>query len=154
MKIKINDENELYNPFDKFEETLSADVISYISDKSELVPIREKEDIQIISESKIDENKFKKCFEKYCEEQLTLINRRQRINRTKELGMLIVGIIFIAFSIILTNKINTIILEIISTIGSFSIWECTNSWLLESKAIKVSKLKILKLKSSEIKFGE
>ena len=152
MKIKINSENDLYNPFDKFEETLSEDLISYINNKSEVASINQKEDIEIISSEKIDENKFKKSFEKYCNEQLILINRQQMINRTKQLGMLIVGIIFIMFSILLTDKINIIILEIISTIGSFSIWESANSWLLQSKAIKLNKLRALKLKNSEIKF--
>ncbi len=152
MKIKIDNENELYNPFDKFEETLSEDLISYINNKSEITPIKQKEDIEIISAKEIDENKFKNSFKKYCDEQLILINRQQKINRTKQVGMLIVGIVFIIFSIILTDKINIIILEIISTIGSFSIWESANSWLLQSKAIKFNKLKAMKLKNSEIKF--
>ncbi len=152
MKIKIENENELYNSFDNFEETLSEDLISYINNKSEISSIKEKEDIEIISAKKIDENKFKKSFEKYCDEQLILINRQQKINRTKQIGMLIVGIVFIIFSILLTDKINIIILEIISTIGSFSIWESANSWLLQSKAIKFNKLKAMKLKNSEIKF--
>ena len=152
MKIKIDNENELYNPFDKFEETLSEDLISYINNKSQITSIKEKEDIEIISEKKIDENKFKKSFEKYCDEQLILINRQQKINRKKQIGMLIVGIIFIIFSILLTDKINLIILEIISTIGSFSIWESANSWLLQSKVIKFNKLRAIKLKNSEIKF--
>ncbi len=152
MKIKISDEHELYNSFDKFEETLSEDLISYINNKEEIASIKEKENIEIISTKKIDENKFKKSFQKYCDEQLIVINRQQKINRTKQIGMLFVGIIFIIFSIILTDKINLIILEIISTIGSFSIWESANSWLLQSKAIKFNKLKAIKLKNSEIKF--
>ena len=152
MKIKIDNEDELYNPFDKFEETLSEDLICYINNKSEISSIKEKEDIEIITANKIDENRFKKSFEKYCDEQLILINRQQRINRTKQIGMLIVGIVFIIFSILLNDKINIIILEIISTMGSFSIWESANSWLLQSKAIKFNKLRAMKLKSSEIKF--
>ncbi len=152
MKIKIDNENELYNPFDKFEETLSEDLISYINNKLEITSIKEKEDIEILSAKKIDESKFKKCFKKYCDEQLILIKRQQKINRTKQIGMLIVGIVFIIFSLLLTDKINIIVLEIISTIGSFSIWESANSWLLQSKAIKFNKLKAMKLKNSEIKF--
>ena len=35
MKIKIDNEDELYNSFDKFGETLSEDLISYINNKSE-----------------------------------------------------------------------------------------------------------------------
>ena len=152
MKIKIYDEHELYNSFDQFEETLSEDLISYIHSKEEIASIKEKENIEIVSSKKIDENKFKKSFQKYCDEQLIVINRQQTINRTKQIWMLIIGIVFIIFSIILTDKVNTIILEIISTIGSFSIWESANSWLLQSKAIKFNKLKALKLKNSEIKF--
>ncbi len=152
MKIKIHNEDELYNSFDKFEETLSDDLISYINNKEDISSIKEEEKIEIISTKKIDENKFKKSFEKYCNEQLILIKRQQKINRTKQIGMLIVGIIFIIFSIVLAEKINIIILEIISTIGSFSIWESANSWLLQSKAIKFNKLKAIKLKNSEISF--
>ena len=152
MKIKIDNEDELYNSFDKFGETLSEDLISYINNREEVTSIKEKEDIEIISTKKIDKDKFKKSFQKYCDEQLILINRQQRINRTKQIGMLIVGIVFIIFSILLADKINIIILEIISTIGSFSIWESANSWLLQSKTIKFKKLKAMKLKNSEIKF--
>ena len=152
MKVKIDDEHELYNSFDQFDETLSEDLISYINNKEEISSIKEKEIIEIISTKEIDENKFKKAFEKYCDEQLIVINRQQKINRTKQIGMLMVGIVFIIFSILLADKINIIILEIISTIGSFSIWESANSWLLQSKAIKFNKLKAIKLKNSEIKF--
>ena len=152
MKIKIESEDELYNSFDKFGETLSEDLISYINNKSEVSPIKQKEDIEIVSSSKIDEERFKKSFEKYCNEQLTLINRQQAINRTKQIGMLFVGIIFIIFSLLLADRINILIIEIISTIGSFSIWESANSWLLQSKVIKFNKMRALKLKNSEIKF--
>ena len=152
MKIKIDNEDELYNSFDKFEETLSEDFVSYINNKEEIALLTEKEDIEIVSKNKIDENKFKKAFEKYCDEQLILIRRQEKINKTKQIWMLIVGIVFIIFSILLTDKINVIILEIISTIGSFSIWESANSWLLQSKVIKFSKLKAIKLKNSEVKF--
>ena len=152
MKIKIDNESELYNSFDKYEETLSEDLISYINNKEEVSSAREKETIELISKEKIDKDKFKKAFEKYCNEQLMLIKRKQKINSTKQIWLLALGIIFIIFSITLADKFNVIVLEIISTIGSFSIWESANSWLLQSKVIKFEKLKILRLKSCEIKF--
>lgn len=152
MKVNIKDESELYNSFDKFEETLSEDLISYINSKEEITSIKEKEDIEIISTQKIDEEKFKKAFEKYCDEQLLIIKRKQKINRTKQFWMLVIGIVFIIFSLVLANKINIITLEIVSTIGSFSIWESANSWLIESKVIRYNKKKAIKLKNSELKF--
>ena len=152
MKIKIDNENELYNSFDKYEETLSEDLITYMNNKEEVVPIKERETIELISSQKIDENKFKKAFEKYCNEQLMIIKKKKKINNTKQIWLLVLGIIFIIFSVALADKLNVIVLEIISTIGSFSIWESANSWLLESKVIKFEMLKVLKLKNSEIKF--
>ena len=152
MKIKIDNENELYNSFDKYEKTLSEDLITYMNNKEEVVPIKERETIELISSQKIDENKFKKAFEKYCNEQLMIIKRKKKINNTKQIWLLVLGIIFIIFSVALADKLNVIVLEIISTIGSFSIWESANSWLLESKVIKFEMLKVLKLKNSEIKF--
>ncbi len=153
IKIKINNEEDLYNSFDLFAETLSDDLISYINNKLDISSIKEIEDIEIIATKKIDEEKFKKAFFKYCDEQLLLINKKQKINTTKQIWMLLIGIVFIIFSLVLANKINVITLEIISTIGSFSIWESANSWLLESKVIRFNKLKTKKLKNSVIKFN-
>ena len=79
MKIKVDNENMLYNSFDEFGKTLSEDLISYINNKYEISPINEKESIEIISSKKIDEDKFKKSFENYCDEQLILINKQQKI---------------------------------------------------------------------------
>lgn len=152
MDIRIENENELYNSFDKYEETLSENLISYITCKESITPIKERETIKIYSKENLNEDKFKNAFNKYCDDQLILIKRKQKINSTKQIWLLFIGMLFIVFSITLTNKINIIILEIISTIGSFSIWESANSWLLQSKAIKFDKLRILKLKKSEIKF--
>ena len=110
MKIKIHNESELYNTFDKFNETLSEDLISYINNKAEIFSLRNNDAIEIISSKKIDENKFNNAFQNYCDEQLLLINRRQKLNGTKEIWLLLVGILFIIFSITLTDKINIIIL--------------------------------------------
>ena len=39
MKIKIDNEEQLYNSFDEYEETLSDDLISYINNKLDIVSI-------------------------------------------------------------------------------------------------------------------
>ena len=87
ININVNDEKDLYNSFDKYNETLSEDLISYINDKNELLNLKE-----------------------------------------------------------------SILIEIISTIGSFSIWESANSWFIERKVIRLNKLKLLRLKNSKISF--
>ena len=73
-------------------------------------------------------------------------------NTTKQIWLLSLGIIFIGFSLIFSNKINIILLEIISTIGSFSIWESANSRLIERKVIAGKKIKLKRLENADIKF--
>ena len=152
IEINIKEESDLYNLFDKYNKTLSEDFISYIDAKAELSNIKDKIQIEIISDKDIDKELLKNTFIEYYDEQIVLINREAKLNRTKQIWLFVIGIIFIAISLTLNNISNTIILEIISTIGSFSIWESANSWLLESKYIKVRKLKMIKLKNSNIVF--
>ena len=90
--------------------------------------------------------------ENYCNNRLELFEIEERINITKMLYLLMMGMMFIVFSMILNNKVNIIVLEIISTIGSFSIWESANSWFIERKVIRLNKLKLLRLKNSKIIF--
>ena len=56
------------------------------------------------------------------------------------------------FSLIFSENMNVIFLEIVSTIGSFSIWESANSWIVQRKMIAGKKLRLKKLKNAEIKF--
>ncbi len=152
ININVNDEKELYNTFDKYNETLSEDLLSYINDKNELLNLKENILIEIIMATNIDEKRFIDCFENYCNNRLELVEIEERINITKMLYLLMIGMMFIMFSMILNNKVNIIILEIISTIGSFSIWESANSWFIERKVIRLNKLKSLRLKNSKIIF--
>lgn len=54
MNINVNDEKELYNTFDKYNETLSEDLISYINDKNELLNLKENILIEISMSTNID----------------------------------------------------------------------------------------------------
>ena len=66
--------------------------------------------------------------------------------------MLCIGIAFILISILVSEKVNAIVLEIIAAIGSFSVWEFANSWLVEKKRLRKEKIKLIRLKKSDINF--
>jgi len=63
---------------------------------------------------------------------------------------IITGLIFISISFVLNNISESLLYTVISTVGSFSIWESANSWLVERKKIKFNKFKLMKLKKSNI----
>lgn len=150
INLNIQNEDDLYNSFDSFGKSLSEDVISYIIDKSELVGVKDKIHINLISKLHLNEEQFKNAFHNYIREQNILLEKEKRANTIKQVIMLLVGIFFIGLSILLSSISKHIILEIISTLGSFSIWESAGSWLIESKKINVKKIKLNKLSESYI----
>ena len=152
IQLNIENEEQLYNSFDKFNKTLSDDVYSYINNRIEFAHITDKIEIKINSNDKIDNDNFSQSYNNYIDEQIMLAEKERKFNTTKQIWLLCVGVWFIIFSLIFSEKINVIFLEIVSTIGSFSIWESANSWLIESKVIKGKKIRLKRLKGAEINF--
>ena len=152
IQLNIENEEQLYNSFDKFNNTLSDDVYSYINNRMEFAHITDKIEIKLHSNERIDNDNFIQSYNNYIDEQLKLAQKESKFNTTKQIWLLGIGILFIIFSLIFSEKINVIVLEIISTIGSFSIWESANSWLIERKIIKGKKIRLRRLKNAEIKF--
>ena len=154
VNIYIDNENELYNSFDEYNKSLSEDVYAFILRKLEFSHIRDKKKIVIISKNNVNKEEFIKAYNNYLDEEIELAIKEEKFNFTKQIWMLGIGIIFILLSIWLSSKeINVVLSEIIATIGSFSIWEAANSWLLERKRIKGNKIKLKLLKKVEIGIG-
>ena len=152
IQLNVKNEEDLYNSFDKFNKTLSDDVYSYINNRVELAHITDKIVIEVNPENKIDSNNFIQAYNTYIDEQRELVEKEGKFNTTKQIWLLSIGILFIVLSLILSEKLNVVFLEIISTIGSFSIWESANSWLIERKIVKAKKMKLKWLKNAEIMF--
>ena len=152
IQLNIDNEENLYNSFDKFSKTLSDDVYSYINNRIEFAHVTDKIKIEVNSKNKIDNNNFIQAYNTYIDEQIKLVEREGKFNTTKQIWLLCTGILFIMFSLIFSENMNVIFLEIVSTIGSFSIWESANSWIVQRKMIAGKKLRLKKLKNAEIKF--
>ena len=58
IQLNIENEEQLYNSFDKFNNTLSDDVYSYINNRIEFANITDKIEIKINSNEKIDSDHF------------------------------------------------------------------------------------------------
>ena len=153
IQLNVENENDLYNSFDKFNNSLSDDVYSYINNKTDFSHITDTIKINISSKNKIDNKKFVNAYNKYINEQINLLKKESKFNTTKQIWLLCIGVLFIGFSLMLNDKINVILLEIISTIGSFSVWESANSFLIERKILAGRKLKLIKLKNAELNFN-
>ena len=141
--ITIDDEKELYNKFDETQLTLDDKVVSYIEKNLYKKKLFDNLIIKIKSNNNVDTNKFTKAFKQYLNDRIELNQRLKNFNRVKQLRLFIIGLMLIIFSIIIGTVLNSIIYTIISTIGSFAIWETSNIWIIENMDSKVEK-RILK----------
>ena len=139
IQIKVDNEEELYNKFDETKSTLNSKLISYIEENLNKKNVFDNLIIIVTSPSNIDENQFKKAFEQYVKDKILLNQKRNRFNKLKQIRLLIIGFIFIIISTIIATLFNSVIYTIISTIGSFAIWEASNIWIVENMDSKIEK---------------
>lgn len=156
MKIEINvtDEAELYNGFDKEGKTLSDGVISYIKDKSALMPVTERIEIELASNAPLDREKFIAAFGRFVQNEGVLLEKEKKLNAVRQVWLMVIGVIFIGLSVSLSFLFNNIALQIISTIGSFALWEAAGSWLLRRKEINLNKRKLTRLSVDDVIFND
>lgn len=152
INIRIKDEQELYNPFDKTNETLSQDIVDYVSERRKDKKFGEALVICIESELDIDTEQLKKAFEKYIDSLKAQLVREKKANTIKQLWMFSIGVVFIAGGLFFADRLPALTGEIISTIGAFSMWEAAGIWIVENPKIRLRKRYIEQLSATEIKF--
>lgn len=150
IEIKISEEEELYNKFDCKKETLSDEFVNYITEKMSIIPVYKQIVLEIDTKNDIDLQQFEICFENYINKEIEEIEKKIKFNNIKKIRLFIIGLIFIILSIALSNIFNTIIIELLSIIGSFAIWEMTDLMLLANRDLKLRKLNLQREQKTEI----
>ena len=153
IKIKIKTESDLYHPFDEDQKTLSEDVISYIERKYEEKHLGDKPVIRIICDEEIDEHAVREAFHSHVESEKESIRKEAKINTLKQLRLFAIGIAFIALWLTLSANIENILIEVLSIVGSFSIWEATNIWIVDKPELRVRKKRLEYLSGTKIVFN-
>ena len=136
IRIHIDDESELYNPFDESKSMLSDDLLSYLQERYTEKDFR-KRAVLIFSGARIDGDNLRSALHRYVEAELDMIRRKKRFNFLKQLRLFIIGIVFVAAGIVLGNYLDSVPLEILSIIGSFAVWEAANIWIVENPTIRL-----------------
>ena len=151
INLCIDSESELYEKYDDTSETVSSDVISYIENKIENVPIYNTLEIQIKCDEKINIEKFNNAFQKYISNEIEKRNKEIKFNKVRKFLLFIIGIIFIIISFALSSKTDSILTEITSIIGSFAIWEVADLVLLTGNDLKLEKINFKRKAHCKIK---
>ncbi|MCR5731519.1 MAG: hypothetical protein K6G51_01055 [Sphaerochaetaceae bacterium] len=151
IKLKIDDEEKLYDSFDPSGITLSGDVVSYLEDCIYDRKLGESVTLELFSKKNIDMDHFTKALDKFLEKKEERLKREHLKNKLNSYRLLVIGIIFVIIGIVFASKLNAVLAAIVSTIGSFSIWEASNVWLQIIPELRKEMLVINKLQKGKSK---
>lgn len=154
IKLKIKNESDLYNSLDPDAGLLSDDVTSYLQKKyTEKTDLLEQTAIHIFSDEMLDEERVRKNFASYTQNELSLLAKRKKRSLVKEIWLFILGVFFIAFWLLLESVTESIAATVVCIVGWFAVWEAANIWLVESPAMRLEKIRLKKMEKTEIIFS-
>jgi hypothetical protein len=149
IEIKVENEEDLYNPFDNRNRTLSDDFVNYIITCLKDRSFKEETRLVIMG-NKIDTKKLETAMQSAYESKRRLLKIERRAYQFKCLRLLFIGILFVVIGIAFAGKMNEVVGAIVSTIGSFSIWEAANIWIEELPELRLKRRLIETFESFEV----
>lgn len=148
IKLQLDDENTLYNPFD--DELLSDDVRSYLIDRVSL--IEHDVSLKIICEKPIDEERFRKVLRFALEEREKQLLDEGKRNFIHQLIMLAIGVVCLMLWLVLSAKEDNVSVQILSILASFAVWEAADVWLVDTPDNSRHLLHVRMLRSADVIF--
>ena len=150
ITIHVEDEKDLYNSFDSSKETLSDDFISYIEGQLEEKKIVQHVQLSIESEKPFDSKQFEKAMDIFLESRRRKLAKDRRLNKLESVRLMVIGCFFVVLGIVFADIFTSVVAAIISTVGSFSIWEACNIWIKEIPAIRLQSAMIKVLENYKV----
>lgn len=108
IKLKIKEEDDLYDPFAYEEELLSDDVKSYVIERLAKRDLGERAEIHIISPAPLNQGRIKRAFYTWYDEEEKALKREFRRNMVQQLWMFATGVAFITVSLLAESKVSNV----------------------------------------------
>ena len=150
INLQVGNENDLYNSLDPGGLTLSSDIYDYIEDCYDEKHLMESPQIVIHTCNTIDRKRLEEALAAWIEVEEKKNKRAITRNMVKMIRLLLIGLLFVIFGILWSNRFDAVGTEIISIIGSFSIWEATAILLEEYPELRLRKRQIQQFQNSQI----
>ena len=150
IDLAVQNEEELYNRFDRTHATLSGDVISYIHNQYERKAWNETAVIRICSENDVDTDSVNQAFQNQLQRELDSNRHELRVNRIRMWRLFLIGLAFVVAGIVLTVKLGSVALEVISIIGSMAIKDAATIWIEYNTELRLKGKKLEYMMRTEI----
>ena len=129
IPISVGSEADLYEPFDPAGNTLSAGLREYLESFVEEREVGQEVCLELVSAVPVDLGRFDKAYRTHVDALIRRCKTRRAKRSANAFRLLCIGIAFVVAGLALTGKVGPVPAAIISTIGSFSIWEAAAIWL-------------------------
>ena len=154
IPIKVTDEEDLYDGFCPSGLAFSGELVAYLEDYLIDRRIGENVCLELQAAQPPDMARFRDACHAYLE-KLTQRNKRAiRQSDLRALAALLLGVVFISLGYTFSGRVDSITAEIISAVGSFSLWAAIAIYLETLPTLRY-KEKILKVFSkAEIRYRD
>ncbi len=150
INLRIHEEKELYSPYDESCLTLNDDVADYLAKQYAKKEIGDEIVLKIKCDGPVAFARVRDAFQERIREQEIRNANQNRLNRIKQIWLFCIGFVFVASAILLEGVWSPVTVEILSIIGSFSVWEATNIWIVENPRARMAKRTMQKLNATKI----
>lgn len=123
IQLRIKEESDLYNPYDPCKTKVNEGVYRYLKSYCSDTEVSEHtfDTLQIITDSPIDVDRFQKTLQDAVNRDLAEFDRQIDMNDKRVIWEIIVGVVFIALSIMLTIYLDKLLLTIVSVFGTMAV---------------------------------
>ena len=147
IKLRIEEEKELYNHFDPDGTLLSEDVKTYVLSQVTEKPMPDPYTISIVSPAAVDEDRVRLAFNRWIVEEEKTIKEGYKSNILQQIWMFFIGVVFITLSLFLKEKVSVVWFTVLSTIGAYSMWEAASIWIIHNPRLRRRLIMVKKLKN-------
>ena len=152
ISIRIASEDDVFSPFDPAGMTLSDDIKSYMMDKLSAHRSFRRVKVNFICDTEVDEGRIRSVLIQSVDDSIKKLEKEKHLNIYSQLRLVIFGLSFISLWLALSVYLEQIWAEVLSIIGSFSIWEASNILIIVNPELKYRRLMLESLKKADISF--
>ena len=145
---------ELYNPHSIYgAKKLDEGIFDYAESCTDNLPRNAQLRIILHNVPEEDQEAVPDLYREHYKAALRNKMKEKRRNRNKMISMIVIGLAFLSLYLYLAVSMeNAVFLEVLSVIGSFALWEATNSFLIARRTIDEDLLLLLRYYFAEIGF--
>lgn len=144
IPIRVEDEEALYDRFYPSGLSFSGELVAYLEDYLVDRKVGEDISIELQSAKSLDMDRFRSTYRTYVEKLIRRNKREIRRSDRRAIAALLLGAVFVLIGYALADRVDTVTAEIISAVGSFSMWAAI-ALFIETLPTLRYKARILKL---------